>query len=82
MPGMADAHLRAEQSRLQAEIAKLHGELRTAERALAKCMETPYPGPRGFGMGVLAGGALAVVFLVGLAGAMFLAYARFMSHMG
>jgi hypothetical protein len=61
---MTTTDLRAEQSRLEAEIVKLQQALRGAERALAKRSRTPYPGPRGFFIGALVGGSLLFVVLV------------------
>jgi hypothetical protein len=74
--------LRAEQSSLEAEIARLHRDIQSAEQALAKKARAPYRGSRGFGIGLVVGGALVFVLFVCFFVASFFAYARFMSHMG
>jgi hypothetical protein len=80
--GMMTAELRAEEDHLEAAIAALRRELGVAESALSARMHGPRPRPRGFGAGLAVGGALVFVGVLGFVVAMFVAWARFMSHMG
>jgi hypothetical protein len=73
--------IREEQSRLEAEIARLHCDIQASSQALARTTQRD-AGPRGFWIGLVTGAATAAVVIVGVAAAAFFAYARFMSRMG
>jgi hypothetical protein len=79
---MTTADLRAEQSKLEAEIAGLREGIRTAESTLASAGRATRDTPRGFRVGLLVGGAVVAAGLIGLAVAWLFELVRFMAHMG
>ena len=74
---MNTVDLRAKRSSLEAEVARLRGQLEEAEWALGRA-QARSSGLRGFWIGIFAGGGLV---LVGF-GWMAYAFFSFMSHMG
>jgi hypothetical protein len=79
---MNSADLRAEQSRLEAEIAALRESIQAAESTLASAEHAARPTPRGFWIGLLVGGAVVATGLACLVVAWLFEFVHFMSHMG
>jgi hypothetical protein len=79
---MTTTDLRAEHSRLEAEIAALRESMQAAESTLASAEHAARATPRGFCVGLLVGGAVVAAGLVCFVVAWLFEFVHFMSHMG
>ena len=79
---MTTANLRAEHSRLEAEIASLRESIRAADSSLASAEHAARPTPREFWVGFVVGGAVVAAGLVCFVVAWLFEFVHFMSHIG